>query len=92
MQEAITLPTLSDTMETGRLIQWLKQPGDAVKKGDVLAEVETDKAVMDVEVFHDGYLSGPLAQTDGIRYPRWYCDRLSQRCSATGAGRSERRY
>ena len=63
MQEPITLPTLSDTMETGRLIQWLKQPGDAVKKGDVLAEVETDKAVMEVEAFHDGYLTGPLAET-----------------------------
>jgi len=50
-------------METGRLIQWLKQPGDAVKRGDVLAEVETDKAVMDVEAFHDGYLTGPLAET-----------------------------
>ncbi len=64
MREAIILPTLSDTMETGRLVQWLKQVGDSVKKGDVLAEVETDKAVMDVEAFHDGYLAGPLSQAD----------------------------
>lgn len=63
MNEPITLPTLSDTMETGRLAEWLKQPGDPIKKGDVLAEVETDKAVMDVEAFHDGYLVGPLAAT-----------------------------
>ena len=64
MREPINLPTLSDTMETGHLIQWLKQPGDPVKKGDVLAEVETDKAVMEVEAFHDGYLAGPLAQAE----------------------------
>ncbi|MEJ2381889.1 MAG: dihydrolipoamide acetyltransferase family protein [Gammaproteobacteria bacterium] len=64
MRETITLPTLSDTMKTGRLVQWLKQVGDPVKKGDVLAEVETDKAIMDVEAFQKGYLSGPLAQTD----------------------------
>jgi pyruvate dehydrogenase E2 component (dihydrolipoamide acetyltransferase) len=64
MREPITLPTLSDTMETGRLVQWLKQPGDPVKKGDVLAEVETDKAIMDLEAFHTGYLAGPLAQVD----------------------------
>lgn len=64
MREPILMPTLSDTMETGHLIQWLKQPGDVVKKGDAIAEVETDKAVMEVEVFHDGYLAGPLAAAD----------------------------
>ena len=64
MREPIVMPTLSDTMETGHLIDWLKQPGDAVKKGDAIAEVETDKAVMDVEAFHDGYLAGPLAAAD----------------------------
>ncbi|VAW77452.1 Dihydrolipoamide acetyltransferase component of pyruvate dehydrogenase complex [hydrothermal vent metagenome] len=51
-------------MKTGRLHQWRKQPGDAVKKGDVLAEIESDKAVMDVESFHDGYLAGPLAEAE----------------------------
>jgi len=64
MREPILMPTLSDTMETGHLIDWLKQPGDAVKKGEAVAEVETDKAVMDVEAFHDGYLDGPLAPPD----------------------------
>jgi len=64
MHEPVTMPQLSDTMQTGRLHHWVKQPGDAVKKGDVLAEMESDKAVMDVEAFHDGYLAGPLAQTD----------------------------
>ena len=64
MREPILMPTLSDTMETGHLIDWLKQPGDAVKKGEAIAEVETDKAVMDVEAFYDGYLAGPLAAAD----------------------------
>ncbi len=64
MREPILMPTLSDTMETGHLIDWLKQPGDAIKKGETIAEVETDKAVMDVEAFHDGYLDGPLAPPD----------------------------
>ena len=64
MREPILMPSLSDTMETGHLVDWLKQPGDAVKKGEAIAEVETDKAVMDVEAFHDGYLAGPLAEPD----------------------------
>ena len=61
---AVTLPLLSDTMETGRLTRWLKKPGDPVKAGDVLAEVESDKAAMDLEAFADGYLAGPVAPTD----------------------------
>ncbi|NKC33596.1 2-oxo acid dehydrogenase subunit E2 [Falsiroseomonas selenitidurans] len=61
MNTPITMPTLSDTMETGRLVKWTKAAGDPVKKGDAVAEVETDKAVMDVEAFHDGFLAGPLA-------------------------------
>jgi len=51
-------------METGRLVAWHKKPGEAVHKGDVLAEVESDKAIMDVEAFADGYLQGPLAEPD----------------------------
>ena len=61
MRKPIKMPTLSDTMETGRLHQWLKQPGDRVKKGEVIAEVESDKAVMEVEAFSEGYLAEPLA-------------------------------
>jgi len=55
------MPALSDTMGAGRLIKWTKNSGEKIKKGDVIAEVETDKAVMEVEAFQDGYLSGPLA-------------------------------
>ncbi|RUM92604.1 MAG: hypothetical protein DSZ28_09385 [Thiothrix sp.] len=62
--EPITMPVLSDTMETGHLVSWKKQISDTVKKGDTLAEVESDKAIMDIEAFHGGYLADPLAQAD----------------------------
>jgi pyruvate dehydrogenase E2 component (dihydrolipoamide acetyltransferase) len=68
MSEPITMPALSDTMNTGRLVKWVKKLGDAIKKGDTIAEVETDKAVMEVDAFHDGYLAGPLAP-EGTEMP-----------------------
>jgi pyruvate dehydrogenase E2 component (dihydrolipoamide acetyltransferase) len=68
MSQPVTMPALSDTMGAGRLVKWTKQPGDKIKKGDVIAEVETDKAVMEVEAFKDGFLSGPLA-TEGTDAP-----------------------
>ncbi len=55
------MPALSDTMSNGRLVKWTKKIGDPIKRGDTVAELETDKAVMEVEAFHDGYLAGPLA-------------------------------
>jgi pyruvate dehydrogenase E2 component (dihydrolipoamide acetyltransferase) len=64
MKQTVTMPALSDTMNVGRLAKWLKRPGDPVKKGETIAEVETDKAVMEVETFYDGYLAGPLAPVD----------------------------
>ncbi len=68
MSEPITMPALSDTMSNGRLVKWVKKLGDAIKKGDTIAEVETDKAVMEVAAFHDGYLAGPLA-AEGTEMP-----------------------
>ena len=56
MAEVIRMPRMSDTMEEGVLIAWHKKVGDAVKAGDVLAEVETDKATMDLESFQEGTL------------------------------------
>ena len=50
------MPKLSDTMEEGKIIRWLKHPGDAVHHGDALAEVETDKADMVMESFDDGVM------------------------------------
>ena len=68
MAYAVTMPALSDTMGAGRLVKWTKNLGDKIRKGDVIAEVETDKAVMEVEAFQDGYLSGPLA-AEGTEAP-----------------------
>jgi pyruvate dehydrogenase E2 component (dihydrolipoamide acetyltransferase) len=56
MSNEITMPKLSDTMEEGKIIRWLKHPGDAVHHGDALAEVETDKADMVMESFDDGVM------------------------------------
>lgn len=52
----VTMPRLSDTMEEGTITRWLKKSGDQVKKGDILAEVETDKANMEIESFENGIL------------------------------------
>ena len=56
MANIIEMPKLSDTMTVGTLVKWLKQEGDTVKAGDMLAEVETDKATMELESFFDGTL------------------------------------
>jgi dihydrolipoamide dehydrogenase len=63
---AIKMPQLSDTMTEGVMVSWEKNIGDEVKRGDIVASVETDKAVMDVEVFRDGFLSGPIAPVDAV--------------------------
>ncbi|NNF36563.1 MAG: pyruvate dehydrogenase complex dihydrolipoamide acetyltransferase [Saprospiraceae bacterium] len=71
MAEVIKMPRLSDTMEEGNIVAWLKKVGDKVSTGDILAEVETDKATMDLESFQDGTLlyigveEGPVP-VDGI--------------------------
>src|SRR5258708_28053661 len=56
MAEVILMPRLSDTMTEGVIASWHKKVGDTVKKGDLLAEVETDKATMDLESYKDGTL------------------------------------
>jgi pyruvate dehydrogenase E2 component (dihydrolipoamide acetyltransferase) len=56
----VIMPRLSDTMEEGELTRWLKNVGDEVHKGDVLAEIETDKATMDLEAFENGVLEQQL--------------------------------
>ncbi len=63
---AIKMPKLSDTMTEGTLVSWERKVGDQITRGTVIATVETDKAIMDVEVFREGYLSGPLAPIDGV--------------------------
>ncbi|MDN5214272.1 pyruvate dehydrogenase complex dihydrolipoamide acetyltransferase [Fulvivirgaceae bacterium BMA12] len=56
MAEVIKMPKMSDTMEEGVIASWLVKEGDAVKSGDILAEVETDKATMELESYEDGVL------------------------------------
>ena len=56
MADIIEMPKLSDTMTVGTLVKWLKKEGDTVVSGDMLAEVETDKATMELECFFDGTL------------------------------------
>lgn len=56
MAEAILMPRLSDTMTEGVIAAWHKQVGDTVKKGDLLAEIETDKATMELESYQEGVL------------------------------------
>jgi pyruvate dehydrogenase E1 component beta subunit len=68
MATNILMPALSPTMEQGRLAKWLKKEGDAVRSGDVIAEIETDKATMEVESIDDGMLAKILVPdgTDNV--------------------------
>ena len=54
------MPALSSTMTEGKIVEWLKQPGDKVGRGESVLVVESDKADMDVESFQDGYLAAVL--------------------------------
>lgn len=56
------MPSLGADMDAGTLVEWKIKPGDPVKKGDVIAEVETDKGIIDIEVFEDGVLEQILIQ------------------------------
>jgi pyruvate dehydrogenase E2 component (dihydrolipoamide acetyltransferase) len=58
----ITMPALSSTMKEGRVVQWLKSEGDAIKAGEAIMMVESDKADMDVEAFEDGFLAKIIVQ------------------------------
>ena len=64
MPVQILMPALSPTMEKGKLVKWLKKVGDKVKSGDVLAEIETDKATMEVEAIDEGTL-GKILVAEG---------------------------
>ena len=66
MPKEILMPALAAGMEEGHLVRWLKKEGEAVKRGDLLAEIETDKAVMEMEAEDEGRL-GPILIGDGSR-------------------------
>src|SRR3954451_5601776 len=62
MPKYIEMPKLADTMTEGTLVKWRKKEGDKVSAGDVVADVETDKATMEMEAFDDGTLHRYLVQ------------------------------
>ena len=64
----VLMPALSPTMTEGKLAKWLKQEGDSVESGDVIAEIETDKATMELEAADEGVLGKILVQagTEGV--------------------------
>src|SRR3712207_1627604 len=65
MPTPVLMPALSPTMTEGNLAKWLKKEGDNVKAGDVLAEIETDKATMEVEAVDEGKLGKILVPEGG---------------------------
>jgi len=64
----VVMPKLSEAMESGKIIKWLKKEGDRVQGGDILAEVETDKADVEMEAFGAGVLRKILVK-EGDRAP-----------------------
>src|SRR5271154_5740322 len=68
MAKDILMPLLSPSMTEGTVVKWIKKEGDAVKAGEVIAEVETDKATMDLEAFDSGILRKILIQ-EGAKVP-----------------------
>src|ERR1700753_3784108 len=69
MPVELKMPALSPTMEEGTLAKWLVKEGDAVKSGDILAEIETDKATMEFEAVDEGTIAQILVPegTDGVK-------------------------
>ena len=69
MSTNITMPALSPTMEEGNLAKWLVKEGDTVSAGDVIAEIETDKATMEVEAVDEGVVAKILVAegTEGVK-------------------------
>ena len=61
----ITMPQQSDTMTEGTVVKWLKKEGDRIKAGEIIAEIETDKATMEMEAFDSGTLAVILVSAGG---------------------------
>ena len=94
MATKITMPRLSDTMTEGTVATWLKKVGDKVSEGDILAEIETDKATMEFEAFtagtllHIGINEGETAPVDSLLYRDWETDRKSTRLNSSHSAKS----
>src|SRR3954470_5241155 len=68
MPTPITMPQQSDTMTEGTVVKWLKKEGDKIKAGEIIAEIETDKATMETEAFEGGTLAY-IAAKEGDKVP-----------------------
>jgi len=66
MATSVVMPALEMAQETGKIISWLKKEGDAINKGEPLLEIETDKAVVEVEATADGVLAGVKSQEGDV--------------------------
>src|SRR5256885_15920870 len=66
MAISVVMPALEMAQETGKLVSWKKKEGEPVKKGELLLEVETDKAVVEIEAAGDGILGGVTAQVGAV--------------------------
>src|SRR5687767_15159805 len=66
MAVSVVMPALEMAQETGKLVSWLKKEGEPVRKGDMLLEVETDKAVVEIEAQADGVLGGVTAKVGDV--------------------------
>src|SRR3989304_1025903 len=83
----VVMPKLSEAMESGKIIKWLKQEGDRVAVGDILAEVETDKADVEMEAFGGGVLRKILVSAGEKAPVGTLIARIAEtRCGARGAG------
>src|SRR6478609_358680 len=85
----VLMPALSPTMEKGNLAKWLKKEGDQIKSGDVIAEIETDKATMEVEAVDEGVLAKIVVPNgSGQRAPQAAATPAPQpQAQTNGAGR-----
>ncbi|WP_204151177.1 dihydrolipoamide acetyltransferase family protein [Leptolyngbya sp. CCY15150] len=66
MIHEVFMPALSSTMTEGKIVSWVKSPGDKVEKGETVVVVESDKADMDVETFYEGYLASIIVPADEV--------------------------
>jgi pyruvate dehydrogenase E2 component (dihydrolipoamide acetyltransferase) len=87
----VVMPKLSDTMEEGKILRWLKKPGDTVRVGDILAEVETDKADMELEAESAGVLSKILVEEGDSAAVGQKIAQLSEGGAAAAEEKSEAR-
>jgi len=93
MPAEITMPQQSDTMTEGTVVKWLKKEGDQVKSGDIIAEIETDKATMEMESFDSGTLAAILViapmptRRMSLRNPLSYSSRRRRSSTSTSITR-----